>query len=90
MVLIFSASANQSKQIHREVQRAFDREVPVLPFRIENIAPEKSLAYYILADGAGLVAVRRLAPRVLPRRPKKREYSRQFGSIWGTSIQLCG
>jgi hypothetical protein len=47
MVLIFSSAANQSKQIHREVQRAFDREVPVVPFRIENIIPEKSLAYYM-------------------------------------------
>jgi hypothetical protein len=40
MVLIFSSSANQSKQIRREVQRAFDREVPVIPLRIENVAPE--------------------------------------------------
>jgi hypothetical protein len=47
MVLIFSSGANQSKQVHREVQRAFDREVPVVPLRIENVAPEKSLAYYM-------------------------------------------
>jgi formylglycine-generating enzyme required for sulfatase activity len=47
MVLIFSSSTNGSKQIHREVQRAFDREVPVVPFRIENVTPEKSLAYYM-------------------------------------------
>jgi hypothetical protein len=47
MVLIFSASANNSKQIRREVQRAFEREVPVVPFRIENVVPEKSLAYYM-------------------------------------------
>jgi len=47
MVLIFSSSANGSKQIHREVHRAFDKEVPVVPFRIENIVPEKSLAYYM-------------------------------------------
>jgi hypothetical protein len=47
MVVIFSSSANASKQIHREVQRAFDREVPVVPFRIENVAPEQSLAYYM-------------------------------------------
>jgi TPR repeat protein len=47
MVLIFSSKANGSKQIRREVQRAFEREVPVVPFRIENIVPEKSLAYYI-------------------------------------------
>jgi formylglycine-generating enzyme required for sulfatase activity len=47
MVLIFSSSANRSKQIHREVQRAFDKEVPVLPLRIENIVPQSSLAYYM-------------------------------------------
>jgi hypothetical protein len=47
MVVIFSSSANASKQIQREVQRAFEREVPVVPFRIENVAPEQSLAYYM-------------------------------------------
>ena len=47
LVLIFSAHANQSKQILREVQHAFEREVPVVPFRVENITPERSLAYYM-------------------------------------------
>jgi hypothetical protein len=47
MVLIFSSSTNKSKQIHREVQRAFDNEVPVVPFRIENVLPEKFLSYYM-------------------------------------------
>lgn len=47
MVLIFSEHANQSKQIHREVQRAFDKGVPVVPMRIANAVPEKSLAYYM-------------------------------------------
>lgn len=47
MILVFSANANGSRQVHREVQRAFEREVPVVPFRIENIAPEKALAYYV-------------------------------------------
>ena len=47
MVLIFSSGANQSKQVYREVQRAFDKEVPVVPFRIENVTPEHSLAYYV-------------------------------------------
>jgi TIR domain len=47
MVLIFSTSANESKQIRREVQRAFDREIPVIPMRIENILPTKSLAYFM-------------------------------------------
>jgi S1-C subfamily serine protease len=47
MILIFSSHANRSKQVHREVQRAFDREVPVVPFRIENVVPDKTLSYYM-------------------------------------------
>jgi TIR domain len=47
MVLIFSAYTNQSRQVHREVQQAFDAEKPVIPFRIENIAPERTLRYYM-------------------------------------------
>jgi TIR domain len=47
MVLIFSSSANRSKQIRREVQQAFDGEKPVVPFRIENVAPDKSLRCYM-------------------------------------------
>jgi succinate dehydrogenase hydrophobic anchor subunit len=47
MVLIFSSFANESKQIRREVQRAFDKEVPVVPLRVENVVPEKSLAYFM-------------------------------------------
>jgi hypothetical protein len=47
MVLIFSSRTNESRQVHREVQRAFDQEKPVVPFRIENTAPQKALAYYM-------------------------------------------
>jgi hypothetical protein len=47
MVVIFSSGANRSKQIYREVQRAFEKELPVIPLRIENVVPEDSLAYYM-------------------------------------------
>jgi len=47
MVVIFSSGANQSKQIYREVQRAFEKELPVVPLRIENVIPESMLAYYM-------------------------------------------
>jgi formylglycine-generating enzyme required for sulfatase activity len=47
MILIFSEHTNRSKQVHREVQRAFDGEKPVVPFRIENVNPEKTLRYYM-------------------------------------------
>ncbi|MCX7311520.1 MAG: TIR domain-containing protein [Alphaproteobacteria bacterium] len=47
MVLIFSGHTNRSRQVSREVQQAFDGEKPVIPFRIENVSPEKSLRYYM-------------------------------------------
>ncbi len=47
MVLIFTASANASPQIKREVERAVDKGVYTIPIRIENIEPTKSLEYFI-------------------------------------------
>jgi hypothetical protein len=47
MVLVFSSYANQSRQVRREVQQAFDNEKPVIPFRIENIPPERALRFYM-------------------------------------------
>jgi TIR domain len=47
MVLVFSASANSSPQVRREVERAVHRRVAVLPFRIEDVLPAKSLEYFL-------------------------------------------
>ncbi len=47
MVLIFSSNANDSPQIRREVERAVNKEVPILPFRIEAVEPTQSLEYFI-------------------------------------------
>src|SRR3954447_18369439 len=47
MVLIFSGNANRSKQVQREVQNACDRDLPVIPLRIENVAPVKGLAFFM-------------------------------------------
>lgn len=47
MVLIFSASANASQQVRREVMLAVHRGVRVVPFRIEDIAPVASLEYFL-------------------------------------------
>jgi hypothetical protein len=47
MVLIFSASANNSPQVRREVMLAVHRGVRVVPFRIEDIAPAASLEYFL-------------------------------------------
>jgi len=47
MVLIFSANANTSPQIRREVERVVSRGIPVVPLRIEDIAPTKSMAFFV-------------------------------------------
>jgi len=47
IVLIFSASANSSRQIRREVERAINAGVVVVPVRIEDVVPTESLAYFM-------------------------------------------
>ena len=47
MVLIFSANANVSQHIEREIERAAHRQIPIIPFRVEDIAPEKALEYFL-------------------------------------------
>ena len=47
MVLIFSSYSNNSPQVRREVERAVHKGLIVLPFRIEDVTPSKSLEYYI-------------------------------------------
>jgi TIR domain len=47
MVLVFSASTNDSPQVRREVERAVHHRVAVLPFRIADVLPSKSLEYFL-------------------------------------------
>jgi len=47
MVLLFSAHANESLEVRREVQHAFEKRVAVLPVRIEDVLPKKGLGYYL-------------------------------------------
>ena len=47
MVLIFSSSANDSKQIRREVERAVNAGATIIPVRIENVAPTEAMAYFM-------------------------------------------
>ena len=42
MVLIFSANANDSRQTHREIERAVSKGIPIIPLRIEEVVPTKS------------------------------------------------
>jgi DNA-binding beta-propeller fold protein YncE len=47
MVLVFSQHANASPQIKREVERAVNAETVLIPFRIEDVAPERGLEYFL-------------------------------------------
>ena len=47
MVLIFSSKANASMQIEREVERAVHKGINIIPLRIENTVPTKTLEYFI-------------------------------------------
>lgn len=47
MVLIFSASSSDSPQVRREVERAVHKELRILPFRIEDVMPSRSLEYFL-------------------------------------------
>lgn len=48
-VLIFSANANASPQVRREIERAVHHGTILVPFRIENVLPAKSLEYFLSA-----------------------------------------
>jgi len=47
MVLVLSANANTSPHIPKEIERAVSLGVPVIPLRVENVTPGKSLDYFI-------------------------------------------
>ena len=46
-LLVFSNNANTSPQILREVERAVNRGLPIIPFRIEDVMPQGSLEYFM-------------------------------------------
>ena len=47
MVLVFSSSSNGSDHVIREVERAASKGIPILPLRIEDVAPNKSMEFFI-------------------------------------------
>jgi hypothetical protein len=46
-LLVFSSAANASGQVKREVERAVHRGIPIIPLRIEEVQPSKTLEYFI-------------------------------------------
>jgi hypothetical protein len=46
-ILIWSKNSNQSTHVLNEINRAFDEEKIVIPFRIDDVQPTKSMQYYL-------------------------------------------
>ena len=47
MVIIFSTHANQSPHMAREIEVADNRHVPILPVRVEDVAPAGDMEYFL-------------------------------------------
>jgi hypothetical protein len=47
MVLVFSSHSNKSPHVMREVERAASNGIAILPLRIEDVTPSKSMGYFI-------------------------------------------
>jgi len=47
MVVVISSGANASKHIINEIENADNRDIAIIPFRVENVALSKSLQYYL-------------------------------------------
>jgi len=46
-VLVFSEGVNTSQHVMREVERAVSKEVPIIPFRIEDATPKNSMEFFL-------------------------------------------
>lgn len=47
MVLIFSSNSNESRQVRREIELAVSRGLTIMPLRLEQVEPTRSMAYYM-------------------------------------------
>jgi hypothetical protein len=47
MLLLLSTQANSSPQIRREVERAVNRSIIIIPVRLENVMPARSLEFFL-------------------------------------------
>ncbi|MET0753563.1 MAG: TIR domain-containing protein [Pyrinomonadaceae bacterium] len=47
MIFIFSSNANDSEHVESEIDRAYNKRIPIIPLRIEDITLTGSLEYYL-------------------------------------------
>jgi anti-sigma regulatory factor (Ser/Thr protein kinase) len=49
VVLVFSAAANDSPQVKREIERAASKNKVILPFRLDTVTPTRAMEYFLSA-----------------------------------------
>lgn len=47
IVVVFSQSANNSKHVLREIERAVDKNIIVIPFKIDEVMPSDSMEFFL-------------------------------------------
>ncbi|MFC2022968.1 toll/interleukin-1 receptor domain-containing protein [Chloroflexota bacterium] len=47
LVLVLSSSSNTSPQVLREVGRAANKSIPIIPIRIDDVIPSKSMDFFV-------------------------------------------
>ena len=47
LILVFSSSSNSSNDVLHEVEKAFSNEIPIIPFRVENVQPSLDMQYFL-------------------------------------------
>ena len=50
LLLIFSSNSNQSTPVLNEIEIAVNKQLPIIPIRIEDILPTKSMKYYLMSN----------------------------------------
>ena len=50
MVVVLTAGANKSRHVRKEVERAVNKGLIIIPFRTEPILPDKSLEYFLSSE----------------------------------------
>jgi len=47
VVLVLTTHSNNSQPVHNEVEQAMNRKIPILPLRVEDVLPSKSLSFFV-------------------------------------------
>ena len=50
MILLLSASSNRSRPVIKEVERAFGKEIVIIPVRLEDVVPSDALEFFLSSD----------------------------------------